>query len=230
MLKKLSSLALFATLTILPASAAVLADYDFAGDSRASSDTDLMTEAADLVNGPFTGGTGSPNVTGNQLVITTNMTGTGTGDSDTLAKSIALGNYVSFTLDNLGNTVSFTGFSFDQSLFNGNPTSVSASVFSSVGGFADAADSLGTFNIDAAGDAGPFNRSLDLSGVAELQNVSANTEWRIYFFDNSDTGARSQNIDNIILQGTVVPEPASASLLLGATGLLILRRQRVRHA
>jgi hypothetical protein len=64
--------------------------------------------------------------------------------------------------------------------------------------------------------------TLDLSGPA-FQNLTTATTFRIYGWDNSTVGGQLR-IDDVQLNGTVVPEPSAA--LLGGLGLLALLRRR----
>ncbi len=54
-------------------------------------------------------------------------------------------------------------------------------------------------------------------------NVTGTTTFRIYSY--SPAAGSSVDYDNLVINGDVVPEPASLGLL-GAAGLLALRRRR----
>lgn len=210
-----------------PARADVLAVYSFEANSAASSDAQPDTGADDLAFGPFTGGTfeAGTAIASNALRLGTNTTGTSAGDSDTLAESLSLGNYVSVTLKPNANSVSLSSLTFDHAFVNGAGTTSNVSVFTNLMGFAEG-DVLDTFTFTTVtGDTAVTERTVDLAtGLPELQGVTTDIELRLYFWDNSDTGSRLTVIDDLQLNGTVVPEPGSVSLLLVAAGLILSRR------
>jgi hypothetical protein len=67
---------------------------------------------------------------------------------------------------------------------------------------------------------------VDLSGITALQDVDS-AEFRIVYRGGSSQSASSRtNIDNLVLEGTVIPEPATIGLLgLGTAALLVFRRR-----
>ncbi len=68
--------------------------------------------------------------------------------------------------------------------------------------------------------------SLDLSAYGALfSGLTDDVIFRFVHADGSGSGARTHNIDNIIVEGTAVPEPASLALM-GLGGLLMLGRAR----
>ncbi len=213
-----------------PTYAAVLADYPFTGNSPASVDTEPLTDATNVIFGAFSGGAGSQTITSNELRVPTNATGDVGADSDTLAEALALGNYVTFTIETKGNTVSFSELTFDHSFVNALVgTSSSIAVMSSATGFSNG-DELAVYTFTGnVGNSGPLTRTIDLSSEISLQNVTTDVEFRLYFYDNSDTGARYTAVDNIVLEGSAVPEPAGAGLLAAGVGVVTLwRRRRMR--
>jgi len=64
--------------------------------------------------------------------------------------------------------------------------------------------------------------SIDLTGAA-YQNLTTATTFRFYVY--APATGNSVDFDNIVLNGTATPEPASLSLL-GLGGLALLRRSR----
>ena len=68
--------------------------------------------------------------------------------------------------------------------------------------------------------------SFDLSAFDELQNVTETVEFFLYLDNQGANGIGPLFVDNLTLNGTAVPEPASAGLAaLGVAGLLIRRRR-----
>jgi len=72
----------------------------------------------------------------------------------------------------------------------------------------------------------PISKSLDLSGAA-FQNISTAFEFRIYLSDSYNVNDLIHRIDNVTLNGAVVPEPGNFALIGGllALGLVMIRRR-----
>ncbi|KAA1260053.1 hypothetical protein LF1_25920 [Rubripirellula obstinata] len=63
--------------------------------------------------------------------------------------------------------------------------------------------------------------SIDLSGITDLNNQSL----LVFRFDDFD-GNDSVSFDNILITGTVIPEPTSTAMLLAVAGVVGMRRKR----
>jgi len=96
------------------------------------------------------------------------------------------------------------------------------SLYSSANGFAA---SLGTATMGGADSW--HSRSITLSDDASVQQLTAATELRLYVWQSGKVTSSDHDlsIDNIVLHGEVVPEPASITCL-GLVGLMALRRRR----
>ncbi len=97
----------------------------------------------------------------------------------------------------------------------------------------DAADSLGSIGLDDIKD---FSASVDLSGFSALQNITQAVEFRFYVHEAKYTAtaygfgtediANDPAVDDLVFNGTVVPEPTTMGLLaLGALGVIRRRRR-----
>lgn len=68
----------------------------------------------------------------------------------------------------------------------------------------------------------PSATSFDLTGVANTPSAT----FQIRFSDNANTSNQINRIDNVIVNGSVIPEPTTAAMLLGGVGMLTLLRRR----
>ena len=147
-----------------------------------------------------------------------------------------------------GFEMDLTSFKLDvQALYgtlgvSGDMTEFSFGLFSSVDGFDNTGDMIGSSqNIsytnpsDGANQGGFSTLTFDLSSTTKL---STPTEFRMYVWvstltgDNTNYNNRRLALDNVILDGTVsaIPEPASVSLVVAglASALVLLRRKSQR--
>lgn len=150
------------------------------------------------------------------------------GDSLNLADD-----FFSFTISKEGASSSYNlgQVSFDYQVGNhsNDVHDTTFYLFSSVGGFAAAGNAIASFvynssTADTSTD--PFLNTGAINLGASFQNLTANTEFRIYLSDaGSNSGAVSARIDNITLNA--IPEPSTV-LLLGVSlgSLVLLRRYR----
>lgn len=118
---------------------------------------------------------------------------------------------------------------------NAYPATTQWTLMSSLTGFT-ASDGLDTLNVTASASGANYGEgTFDLSGVSGLQNVAAGTpvEFRMYAHNTSGTMTRmgvgeawGPDRDDMTLNGTVVPEPATLSLFgFVAGGMLWIRKR-----
>ena len=198
----------------------VLSQYNFTGSVRTSSDADLNSTATDFIDGPGLTGT-IDGGRGNPLPSLSPNLGT---TASTQALALSGNDYFTFTITPAGGfQLNLTSITFDSAVF-GN---ITATFFlrSSADNFATDLGSTTTSSSTFA------NTNISLTGVS-FQNVTSSLTFRLYVFDNQDTGNRGGLLDNILLNGITIaiPEPATwASFMVGG-GLLVaswgLRRKR----
>lgn len=201
--------------------AAVVANYQFTGNSLASTDTDVSSVAGDFVIGGglsgstafTTFGSGAP-----ALVAGTDAT------SDTDANAFALDDYISITLTPIGGvSLAYTSLVFDAKVYTFSSTTTgTVAVRSSLNGFAFTLDSR---TITAtSGSITTGGRSVTLSAFA---SQSGPVEFRFYFYDdqNASVATAGVGVDNVSINATVVPEPSAVILtLIGAVSFLAFSR------
>ncbi|MGE9271485.1 MAG: hypothetical protein ACQKBU_11835 [Verrucomicrobiales bacterium] len=221
-------------------SAAVVAEYDFSGGSAASSATGASVVGEDYI------ATVSPNTPSYSGISTSseNAFFFSFQTADNLTNAIADNDYHSFTLDveSTGATVSLASLDFDQGFWNTNTTlDFSVSVFvGTTDAYFDsisASDSIVDFTIAGSdytnGENAEVSRSVNLSGITELQDLTSDAEIRFYFYDDSSATDRTHRLDNIVLTAsTVIPEPASAALgfALATLGSVVFLKRGRRNA
>jgi hypothetical protein len=134
------------------------------------------------------------------------------------------GDYYEFNIA----TVGFTNLllSFDTYSTSAGPQAMSllystdGTNFSSVGTYAP---SLATFSSSTS--ATNLSVSFDLSSITGLNNAPV-ADFRLEEIDSATATYGLNRVDNFIVSGTAVPEPASLSLLTAAGGLMLSRRRR----
>ncbi|MET0263336.1 MAG: PEP-CTERM sorting domain-containing protein [Rariglobus sp.] len=232
---RLSSLLLLPALAFVPLSRAdVLANYTFSnGNTLTSTDAHSQTTAGTFGAGPLGTNWAYSSAQNNYFAR-----GNTTADSATAALA---GSYFTFTLSlnalGTGNGLNLETLTFDTLSNNAAGATAGSEVTffvrSSLDNFAtNIGDSFNqSFNDGTA--ANPVARSVNLSAY---QGVTATSiEFRIYVFDNTTEVNRTPRIDNVVLNGAVVPlsaipEPSTAAALVAGFSLLAATALRRRKA
>jgi hypothetical protein len=194
------------------ASAAVIAEYTFAGNTLTSSDTDPLSTATTFNNG--VGYTNTGFTSNSRRVTGAGGFGSASNNADPLN-----GEYFTFTVTPTSplDTLNIAGLSFDALRGGGSPDDVSAFYLIDGGPLTSFAD------ISAETVSTAFN--TESSGTLNL-TANSSFEVRIVFHGNNQ-GNGSNRVDNVVLDGsvTVIPEPSSLAAV-GLLGLVGLRRRR----
>tara|TARA_R100000027_G_scaffold13062_1_gene9337 strand:- start:12237 stop:12998 length:762 start_codon:yes stop_codon:yes gene_type:complete len=239
----LTAFAVFSSFGALANSASastVVAEYEFTGGSAASSATDPSATGENYI------ATVAPNTAtySGISVSSSNAYFFSFETTDHLTDAIASNDYHSFTLDveSTGATVSLESLDFAQEFWNTHTTlDFSVSVFiGTTDAYFDsitASDSIVNYTINgsdyANGDNALENRSVDLSVITDLQNLTSDAEIRFYFYDNSSATDRTHRLDNIVLSASsVIPEPSSAAVIFAfvALGSAVFLKRGKRNA
>lgn len=245
-MKKLirTTFALFASISLTSSlHAVVLAGWDVSGvdlDAAGASGIDGNSTSSPYI---FTAGTLAPGVSDAKLTLSSTVTSStsanqygfkipGASSTTTLSGAVAAEHYLQFTLTASGG--SFLNLTSLE--MNGEASSTGANdvaVFTSIDGFiagsqiasvTGVAGATGGFDTDASGFGAPINLT-----DAKYQGLSS-IIFRIYGY-NSTSGAGVTNFRNLsgndlIINGTVVPEPSTGIMLLGGAGILLMLRRR----
>jgi len=162
----------------------------------------------------------------------------GNGSLHSLSSNVWLaGDYYQFTVPTTGiqNIVvsydqisSSTGPKVFNFLYSTDGTTFSTAGSYSIGLTETATNSTGGTATESSwgtASTGGYNHSFDLSGIPGLNN-DAGAVFEIVDADTTTATGGTDRIDNVIVSGTAVPEPASLSLMtLAAAGLLFRRRK-----
>ncbi|MGA0899005.1 MAG: PEP-CTERM sorting domain-containing protein [Luteolibacter sp.] len=217
-----SAVCLTVILAAIPAGAAVLVSYEFTGASAAQ--TSGLATGSNVTFGAFTGGGSSPGFSGSSESIFIRYSATA-GTDNNLAEALANNAYATFTVTNsTADVYDLDALSFDFFWEPGGNGSERGAMYvmSDRSAYADGNELL-SFAKEAT-DATTSNVLADLSSLSSL-GAGSSIEFRLYFSDNANNTSPIFRVDNVTVNGTVVPEPSSA-LLGGLGALLLLRRRR----
>jgi hypothetical protein len=212
------------------ASAAVLAEYKFTSGS-ASTDTELNSTAANMTSA-FGGTSGFSSSSGTVYARRS-------PETTTTASGAVTGNdYFQFTVTpGVGVTLNLTSLTLKQ---YATTTETAADRWTSyLFVRSDALDNYGT-NVDAATftrGSGYYNAvtlptstdvTLNLSDDAAFQGIAGPVTFRIYLYHAVATvgGGDFHRIDDVVLNGAVVPEPSTSLSLLVGLGMAVWGRRR----
>ena len=186
-------------------SADVIVDYDFVSGLAATTVSPDVT-AGDFSVGTGLGSNGGRSGSGQNLYARTSAT------ASTLSAAMTEGDYFSFTVTpdsnmDLTSLVLDVGFTKNGSQ-DGNLT---VSLLTSVDNFATAVDAhaIDTTGYPSGGALTLESWTIDLS-AAQIQNISTATEFRLYLHDDVHVNDLIHRIDNVVLNGTVLPQTQSA--------------------
>lgn len=211
------------------ASASVIANYAFTSGAATSGDADGTTTASDFTSGAFTGGS-KTSTTVNISTTSHNafIRSSASGDT-TQSAAVSNDDSWSFTLTpHAGVTMSLTSLDFqhgNNSQAAGTDFTSNFIVRSSLDGFAS---NLGTgvYSRTTSSTSATFSTAnIDLSG-AEFQNLTGPITFKIFEFDASTNSQDIARLDNVVVNGTTVPEPTGLVVLGLAAALWGRRRGR----
>ena len=203
-----------------------IASYDFTGAGAASSDTEVNSTA-----GPYTVSTGGTSgISGSSETAYSARAATTTSE----AGAVAAGDFHEFTVTPDAEFImNLESLEFKQaatSAAGGGDWSSSLFVRSSVDSFAANVGAISTVDSVTNAAAGT-DVALDLSDVA-FQGITDPVTFRLYLYESGGSAAQEfHRLDDVVLNGTVVPEPSTLALAaLGLLGITVCGRRRRRSA
>lgn len=215
----------------------LLVDFNFEGnDGTQLSETPTVTAgltATDLTRGAGMRATGAVSQSANGFGIR-KPSGATTTSADTLTEAFAQNIYAYFSVTvDPGQTASFSSLDFGWARQNNKNRSLALLVRVGDTNFSES-DLVATISSTTlAGGATPTTHSFSLSGTPSLQSIagSSTVYFRVYLFGTQDQYESEALSDTgtavgLDLMGTVIPEPASAALLLGLAGGFIAFTRR----
>ena len=192
--------------------AAILAEYSFGGDSPSSTDTDDLSAASDFSATGFavdytTQGNPAPALFADSTETTDGGAAPG-------------GDYWEFTVTPTGK-LTLTSLEFDVRTVNNLGSTSDFYVRSSVDSFSSDLYSILGNGVFGYSD---FDPNIDLTGGA-FDNLTSAVTFRFYPDPQFEIAGRGYAMDNVVLQGTAIPEPASF-VVLGLAALFCLRHRQ----
>lgn len=221
-------------------SGAVLANYAFAGGTSASTDTDSNSTASPLTfsNGANTGTTtGTGAVTGAAISSSTDMFYfRTTGLTSSESGAIGAPDYISFTFTpNPGTAYNLQTITLN---FGGSNAGGTAAAYTSYAFLRSSLEdtpystNIGTTisrNVPGPGDGAVYNLALETFTFTDpaFANVTVPVTFRLYLYSSAnDVSNQIVRLDDVRLNGTLIPEPTSALLAAIGLGSAALRRRR----
>jgi len=208
------------TLAAGSAHAGLLAEYTFNGGSDASTAGSPDATASTMTDA---GSTDISSGTGTLFIRSNNTPTTDPG-------GLAAVSFAEFSITPTGPALNYDNITGSLEADAGNFWAAHYSVYTSTDGFSSNSVFHGTASDSSGGGSSPFD--IDLSS---LTNVAGTLTFRLVptaeFFVNDDgeiepaTAGKIIRLDNVRVNGEVIPEPASAAMI-GLGGLLILARRR----
>lgn len=223
----------------------IIAGYDFTGSTTTIVYSNATTSAANISAGDIdvTPGGFVPNLSsgaGNPIPGIGSAANFPNLNRANAADALTENDYIGFTVTpdteygiSMSNLTIDVQMRYGAGSTVGDSTTFELGLFSSVDGFSTAGDLIASDSITyvststSQNNSGFSSMTFDLSA---LDTQTSATELRLYMWSPSVTGATARNIrylllDNVALNGSVVPEPATISLLgLGALAGLAVRR------
>lgn len=213
--------------------AAVIVNYTFL-DLNVSQTSGVAT-GSDVTLGSFTGASGASapyqgfSSTTDTIFVRENATGNLDVDGDTLTEALTNNAYAGFTLTNTtGSSINLESLTYN--IWFTTPVSTTTyqiAVLTDAAGSFDAGDMLETKTF--LGSSAPTSagsqllQTNNISSLGVLAN-GASMQFRLYFMDDGDTASAIFRVDDLTVNGTLIPEPSA--VLLGSLGMMLLFRRR----
>jgi len=228
-MSKLSPIACLLILSAVSSQAATIA-FDFTGIDPGSNAPWTSTSELDpnlnLTAGVNYGVLGNPGFSTGRGIDDAFAFGINSGSTEIdLAASIANDTYIGFTIEPAsGYTLDLAGAEVGATLIRDNfhgPEDLY--MMTSIEGFSVGSEVL---SITGVSNGGSQNGTAFLPSTAAYSNLSGPVEIRYYFTGQQFFG-KSGQIDNLSIDGVLIPEPTTATLLF-VPALFLLRRRRVK--
>ncbi|MBI1370351.1 MAG: hypothetical protein GC162_17080 [Planctomycetes bacterium] len=203
------------------AHAAVIANYDFNAGNGVSTDTNADSNALN-----FTGVGGNAAISGSTFSAFLRSNATGSTQNAALSDT----DYFSFTVNAVGAAkMNLTSLVFKFGASTGTPTlHNTVYVQNSVQGFGIAApfSSYSSTHSNTGGlvQVATIVPPIDLSAAIFKQLTTI--EFRFFFSDDQDTTGEINRLDDVVLNGVIVPSPMALPAGLGLLGIVLMGRRR----